>query len=203
MPSEKHRLSPNTCHLSPGPPGSLSCLAGLVKSWLDFLRLDRSSHIEVQRSHRHTLKKKKAKPKNLLFWMWTPRALHKPRQTLVFLTWWHPRAPSVHPLEVRVPLQRSPGVCWGPLLCRCKYPGMKGNAGQGNNSELPQLIARRPRNAGHSPARVCRATPGVSRQTFQPANKRIKKSAGLVRLQEKVLLFKNRHFCLFIYFFNF
>lgn len=50
---------------------------------------------------------------------------------------------------------------------------MKGNAGQGNNSELPQLIARRPRNAGHSPARVCRATPGVSRQTFQPANKRI------------------------------
>ena len=43
--------------------------------------------------------------------MWTCRIQHESLQELGLLIWPRPIAPGVHPLEVRVPLKRSLGVC--------------------------------------------------------------------------------------------
>ena len=96
--------------------------------------------------------------------MWTCRIQHKSLQKLVFLTWPHPVAPGMPPLEVRVPApQTQPGcLLKTPPLSDGNTLGWRKMQGSETNSSLAW-------NSGHSQGRERPAGPRWGLQAAPPS----------------------------------
>ena len=96
--------------------------------------------------------------------MWTCRIQHKSLQKLVFLTWPHPVAPGMPPLEVRVPApQTQPGcLLKTPPLSDGNTLGWRKMQGSETNSSLAC-------NSGHSQDRERPAGPRWGLQAAPPS----------------------------------